>query len=145
MDTDLILSNQVICKLCGDAPYSLHSHDLVSCECGNVAVAGGTEYRRLLHNTSDFTDISIVWTRNHYNQIKSILNDGYYKLLYTVDPDDFNEMYENIASLYILNSSLSNDFLEPLKKAVHWAHKTRRNTFGLICALARVERDGDFY
>ena len=57
----MILSNQVICSLCGDRPYSMSGHHFNTCECGNVSVDGGMEYLRRVYETDEWTDISIEW------------------------------------------------------------------------------------
>lgn len=57
----MILSNQVKCNKCGDTPYSAHHHDYSECECGAVAVDGGTYYLRRIGEFENITEMSIDW------------------------------------------------------------------------------------
>lgn len=52
----MILQNQIRCNKCGDEPFSAHTHDYVSCKCGNCAVDGGLSYLR--RTGSDYTEMS---------------------------------------------------------------------------------------
>lgn len=63
-DETIIVSNQVRCNLCGDEPFSAHRHDYKKCKCGSVGVDGGMNYlRRTFNDDSDFTDLSIIMTK----------------------------------------------------------------------------------
>lgn len=42
------MRNRAKCKLCGTLIESLHRHDYVPCECGEIAVEGGTDYWRVI-------------------------------------------------------------------------------------------------
>ena len=143
MDTDLILSNQVICKLCGDAPYSTHRHDYKTCKCGEVGVDGGMDYLRRVGNSANYKDISIEWKMDYYTKIADLLNCCY------IDGSELlisqQTAVDKIVSLYIEAASLGDHLEEPLRRATEWSYRTGRNSYGLICALARTERDGDFY
>ena len=55
----MILSNQVRCNECGDEPFSRSVHHYNSCNCGNIAVDGGTDYLRRVGNIHNYTDMSI--------------------------------------------------------------------------------------
>jgi len=55
----VIISNQVICNNCGDAPFSSHVHDFKWCGCGAIAVDGGRDYLKRLGNLTGYKDISI--------------------------------------------------------------------------------------
>lgn len=57
----MILSNQVECLKCGDKPFSQHRHQMKACECGSIAVDGGTSYLRRVGNLNAYKDISIEW------------------------------------------------------------------------------------
>ena len=61
---EAIISNQVLCLLCGDKPYSRHRHDFQWCRCGAVAVDGGQSYLRRVYkqglDQSNIIDISII-------------------------------------------------------------------------------------
>ena len=41
-----LLANPARCRGCGETVTSTHTHDLVSCRCGNLYVDGGLEYTR---------------------------------------------------------------------------------------------------
>lgn len=41
---DKIIRNAVRCQKCGDILESKHTHDFVTCQCGNVSVDGGHSY-----------------------------------------------------------------------------------------------------
>ena len=55
-----ILVNQIRCDRCGEVVVSKHRHELKWCECGSVAVDGGTDYlRRLVRDPSaGFVELS---------------------------------------------------------------------------------------
>ncbi len=59
-DREVILSNQITCRKCGDTIYSAHVHDFVRCSCGAVAADGGMEYLRRVGNKQDIIEQSIV-------------------------------------------------------------------------------------
>lgn len=66
----MILSNQVRCNNCGEAPWSASRHDFVQCGCiteaERVCVDGGMEYlRRVWGPKSDYEDISITIADEH--------------------------------------------------------------------------------
>lgn len=54
-----ILSNQVRCQKCGDAPYSANRHDFKSCQCGAISVDGGMDYLRRVGDIHGYDDLSI--------------------------------------------------------------------------------------
>ena len=169
-----ILSNQVLCRLCGDAPYSAGRHSYLSCKCGKVSVDGGMEYlRRVYDDDADYIDISIEWSLAEYQRVHDAINPLWRPLVEatwlpggeslvienpviikvrnqqkkTLDAlvMEQNQSRDVIALLYIDLRSLDLGKIQIYRKAVDWAFDTRRNTLGLICALARTERDGDFY
>lgn len=54
-----LLINQAKCLLCGDIVTSKHSHDYVTCKCGNLSIDGGNEYpRRLYNKPNSYQDLS---------------------------------------------------------------------------------------
>lgn len=136
MEDSIILSNQVFCLRCEDAPFSSNRHDMRSCKCGNVSVDGGTAYLRRMFGTKEWKDISIEWPRKKYDAVVDQLSP-----LFASDDDDMSPLVDK----WIEIESLDGDMHEALTKAATWAKTTRRNMFGLICAMARTERDGDFY
>lgn len=69
-----ILSNQVHCNKCGDTIYSANRHDFKYCSCGSVAVDGGMDYLRRVHeDDADFEDQSIYVSYKLYNDLKATL------------------------------------------------------------------------
>ena len=169
-----ILSNQVLCRLCGDAPYSAGRHSYRPCKCGKVSVDGGQEYlRRVYDDDADYIDISIEWSMAEYQRVHDALNPLWRPMVEAMGPPGGeslvienpvvievrnkskesreslvmkeNQSRDAVAMLYIDLRSLDIGKLPIYRKAVDWALTTRRNTMGVICALARTERDGDFY
>lgn len=54
-----MLVNKAKCLLCNDVITSKHSHDYVTCRCGNLSVDGGREYaRRLYQKPNSYQDLS---------------------------------------------------------------------------------------
>lgn len=131
-----ILSNQVICMECGDAPYSMTRNDFVTCSCETISVDGGTSYLRRVGDVSKCKDISIEWSTARYNTLAKKLEDHW-----GWDNIDIDASVD----LYMENENLPDHFEAPLRKAAEWAKENRRNIFGLICAFARTERDGEFH
>lgn len=134
MKDDIILSNQVLCLKCEDAPFSSSRHDMRSCTCGNVSVDGGTAYLRRMFGSEEWRDISIEWPRTKYDAVVEQLSPLF-------DGDDMSLLVDKWIEIENLDIVMH----EALTKAATWAKTTRRNMFGLICAMARTERDGDFY
>lgn len=62
MSTDpKIVHNAAQCKLCGDIIESVHRHDYVRCQCGEIFVDGGREYRRAgARNLENFISLSFT-------------------------------------------------------------------------------------
>lgn len=76
----MILSNQVKCNNCGEAPWSAHRHDFVRCACTTeaeqVCVDGGMDYlRRVWGPKSDYEDISIRIPDRHVEGLMDALSD----------------------------------------------------------------------
>ena len=76
----MILSNQVKCNKCGEAPWSSNRHDFVQCACiteaERVCVDGGMDYLRRVHGPdSDYEDISIVIAEEHVEGLRDALSD----------------------------------------------------------------------
>lgn len=56
-----IIRNKAKCLLCNDEIESKHGHDYVKCNCGRLAVDGGTRYLARTYNLEeDWLDTSIV-------------------------------------------------------------------------------------
>lgn len=76
----MILSNQVLCHNCGEAPWSAHRHDFVQCGCLTsnlqVAVDGGQDYlRRVAGKDANYADISIVIDEVHLKGLEAAIAD----------------------------------------------------------------------
>ncbi len=57
--TSVIISNKAQCRLCDDVIESVHRHDWVACECGEIFVDGGKEYlHRGAHDPENIIDLS---------------------------------------------------------------------------------------
>ena len=54
-----LLVNKAKCLLCGEVLVSKHSHDYVTCKCGNLSIDGGNEYaRRVYGRSNSYQDLS---------------------------------------------------------------------------------------
>jgi hypothetical protein len=75
----MILSNQVICHVCGDHPYSATRHDFRPCDCPadtQVCVDGGMDYlRRVSGKNAKYTDISISLEQEHIDGLAAVITD----------------------------------------------------------------------
>jgi hypothetical protein len=59
---EVVVINKAQCKLCGDIIESKSRHDYVRCGCGEIAVDGGTEYRkRSAKDLSNIIELSEVY------------------------------------------------------------------------------------
>ena len=47
------MSNILRCKKCGDIITSKHTHDMVWCKCGAIAIDGGDDYCKITGNPED--------------------------------------------------------------------------------------------
>ena len=56
--TETIRRNSVRCLVCGEHIESQHRHDFKFCGCGNVAVDGGTDYRRRVYRSDRWEETS---------------------------------------------------------------------------------------
>ena len=50
--------NKAICDICGEILESKHSHDFVTCRCGNLSVDGGKKYLKRSFRTNKWHDLS---------------------------------------------------------------------------------------
>jgi len=56
-----IIHNAAQCKLCGNIIESVHRHDYVRCQCGEIFVDGGREYLRAgARNYENFISLCIL-------------------------------------------------------------------------------------
>lgn len=141
----MIVSNQGRCKLCGDEPFSAHRHDMSFCKCGEIAVDGGTAYRRRTAGSFDnFIEMSIEIKDDAFKSITADLDKA-------LDDDTFDAK-----SMSALTLSLLQDHdIWPVEtadidvhvvnraalKGTEWAMTTGRNGFGLLSAVMREVRD----
>ena len=130
----MLLSNQARCLKCGDEPYSRNRHDYSSCKCGDIAVDGGTEYRRMVLATGAlYEDISIEMPEDDFQNLKEKLRE----------PLDAKNA-EECCTVFINFMNYPEDIRAIMLPAAEWSIATWRNPFGLICAFARTFRDGEF-
>lgn len=55
----MITRNAAMCQLCLDIIESRHTHDYVSCKCGEISLDGGRSYlRRRAKDFNNLTDLS---------------------------------------------------------------------------------------
>lgn len=56
-----IYKNSAQCLMCLDVIESRHTHDFVTCKCGNLAVDGGLDYlRRVGQHLDQVKELSIM-------------------------------------------------------------------------------------
>jgi poly-beta-hydroxyalkanoate depolymerase len=56
---EVVITNKAQCRLCEDIIESKSRHDYVRCSCGEIAVDGGTDYRkRSAGNLSNIIELS---------------------------------------------------------------------------------------
>jgi hypothetical protein len=56
---EVVITNKAQCRLCEDIIESKSRHDYVRCQCGEIAVDGGTAYRkRSAGNLSNIIELS---------------------------------------------------------------------------------------
>ena len=56
---EVVITNKAQCRLCEDIIESKSRHDYVRCSCGEIAVDGGTDYRkRSSGNLSNILELS---------------------------------------------------------------------------------------
>lgn len=53
-----LIHNVAVCLKCNDEIESKHTHDYVTCSCGNISVDGGLEYARRAFQSDDWVDKS---------------------------------------------------------------------------------------
>ncbi len=68
-DKNYIISNQVECLKCGDAPFSMTRHDFRSCTCGHITVDGGQAYLKRLGPRDDYKELSINANREELEPV----------------------------------------------------------------------------
>lgn len=134
--SDYILSNQAECLECGDRPFSSTVHDYRSCKCGNISVDGGQHYARRGWRGGKaeqaFKDLTISWPRADYDAAVAAVQAG--------APDG----PAGWVAAYSAARGLDEALRGHLEDAAAWCLATGRNAHGVVCAMARVERDGEW-
>ena len=56
------IKNIAKCLLCGDIIESKHTHDYVTCKCGNLSVDGGKDYfkRSIVHGLDSYKELNLL-------------------------------------------------------------------------------------
>lgn len=68
-----IVINRIQCDSCKDIIISRHTHDYVTCECGDVTTDGGTSYfHRGWKDGATYTDMSLYEDSN-FEEIREVL------------------------------------------------------------------------
>lgn len=131
-----ILSNQIECLRCGGRPFSSTVHDYRSCGCGNVSVDGGQHYARRGWRggkaEDSFRDLLISWPRADYDAAVAAVQAS--------APDGPGGWVAAYRAARGLDEALRGH----LEDAAAWCLATGRNAHGVVCAMARVERDGEW-
>lgn len=133
VEKEVILSNQVECLECGDKPFSSTVHDFKYCKCRAIAVDGGREYLRRAGTgvRQGYKDLSISWPEPRYKAMVELLQP----LMQGQRPYALAKAYRNAREL-------PQELTRALLEAAEWCFASRRNVHGVVCAFARVERDG---
>ena len=61
---EVIISNKIKCKKCGDIIESKNTNDYKRCSCGAVAVDGGKDYLKRIGNEEDYEELSEIKDNN---------------------------------------------------------------------------------
>lgn len=141
----MIISNQMRCHSCGDEPFSAHVHDMRYCQCGNIAVDGGTEYlRRLAKEGASYTELSIAIKNDAFTTIRQQLEEY-------MDDDILDAGNMALLTLTMLEENAIRPIITPTvdiykvrqaaREGAFWAINTGRNGFGLLSAVMRYVRD----
>jgi hypothetical protein len=71
----VLTKNAAKCKDCGDIIESKHRHDMVSCQCGSIAIDGGLDYIKvsaksfsLVESLCEFKSNIIEVTQEQYSK-----------------------------------------------------------------------------
>lgn len=71
-----IVLNRIMCDSCKDIIISRHTHDYVTCKCGNVSTDGGTSYfHRSWKDGATYTDMTL-YTDSDFEEIRKLLTWG---------------------------------------------------------------------
>ena len=61
---EVIISNKIKCKKCGDIIESKSTNDYKRCSCGAVAIDGGKDYLKRIGNENDYEEFSEIKDNN---------------------------------------------------------------------------------
>ena len=61
---EVIISNKIKCKKCGDIIESKSTNDYKKCSCGAVAIDGGKDYLKRIGNEEDYEELSEIKDNN---------------------------------------------------------------------------------
>ena len=61
---EVIISNKIKCKKCGDIIESKNTNDYKRCSCGAVAIDGGKDYLKRIGNEEDYEELSEIKDNN---------------------------------------------------------------------------------
>lgn len=64
---EVIISNKIKCKKCGDIIESKNTNDYKRCSSGAVAVDGGKDYLKRIGNEKDYEELSEIKDNNVNN------------------------------------------------------------------------------
>lgn len=63
-EKEVIISNKIKCKKCGDIIESKNTNDYNRCSCGAVAIDGGKDYLKRIGNEKDYEELSEIKDNN---------------------------------------------------------------------------------
>lgn len=61
---EVIISNKIKCKKCGDIIESKNTNDYKRCSCGAVAIDGGKDDLKRIGNEKDYEELSEIKDNN---------------------------------------------------------------------------------
>lgn len=61
---EVIISNKIKCKKCGDIIESKSTNDYKRCSCGAVAIDGGKDYLKRIGSEKDYEELSEIKDNN---------------------------------------------------------------------------------
>ncbi len=57
---EVMISNSIKCKKCGDVIESKSTNDYKRCSCGAVSVDGGKDYLKRIGSEEDYEELSVT-------------------------------------------------------------------------------------
>lgn len=61
---EVIISNKIKCKKCGDIIQSKSTNDYKRCSCGAIAIDGGKDYLKRIGYEKDYEELSEIKDNN---------------------------------------------------------------------------------